>query len=233
MTKIALVGDLHGNWPATQAIDQALNDAAPDAVWFLGDAVGKGPENRETCDWARSRCSLFVGGNWDYGIGGKEFPADEYYWDQLGPERMAWLNGLPREQEAWISGIRFRIFHGRPVTELLIGEDSNDKLATALCANGETYGGAIFADSHRPFFRSLRQGYVMNTGSVGNSIGVPRAHCLLVTGSLDSRTPAALEISVLAVPYDNEAAAEAARRDPGLPHRNAYIREVLTGIYSR
>ena len=233
MTRIAMVADLHGNWPATQAMDEALRKAAPDAVWFLGDAVGKGPENRETCDWARSRCSLFVGGNWDYGIGGKEYPADEYYWDQLGPERMRWLNGLPREQEKWISGIRFRLFHGRPVTELLQGGDSNETLGGPFTADGETYGGVIFADSHRPFFRSLRQGYIMNTGSVGNSLGVPRAHCLIVNGELDSRTPETLEISVLSVPYDNEAAAEAARRDPALPHQASYIREVLTGIYSR
>ena len=39
--------------------------------------------------------------------------------------------------------------------------------------------------------------------------------------------------TVICVPYDNEAAADIARRDPGLPRKEAYIREVLTGIYSR
>ena len=39
--------------------------------------------------------------------------------------------------------------------------------------------------------------------------------------------------TVICVPYDNEAAAEIARRDPDLPRKEAYIREVLTGIYSR
>ena len=42
-----------------------------------------------------------------------------------------------------------------------------------------------------------------------------------------------LRMTVLSVPYDNEAAAEDARRDPDLPHRDAWIREVLTGLYSR
>ena len=40
-------------------------------------------------------------------------------------------------------------------------------------------------------------------------------------------------MTILAVPYDNEAAAEIARQDGCLPHRESYIREVLTGIYSR
>lgn len=73
----------------------------------------------------------------------------------------------------------------------------------------------------------------MNTGSVGNSMGVPRAHFLLLEGEMDSREPAPLLATVVTVPYDNEAAAQLAREDPNLPHREAYITEVLTGVYSR
>ena len=73
----------------------------------------------------------------------------------------------------------------------------------------------------------------MNTGSVGNSMGVPRAHFLLLEGEMDSREPAPLYATIAAVPYDNEAAAELARKDAALPHQQAYITEVLTGVYSR
>ena len=230
--KIAMIGDLHGNYIATLALEAALKQVQPDEIWFLGDAVGKGPQSRETCDWVRANCTRFVGGNWDYGIGGREFAEDGYFWDQLGEERLAWLNGLPREMEATISGVRFRLFHGRPVTPLMSAQTDKDVLGAAFHAGGEDYTGIIFADSHRPFVRTLHEGYAINTGSVGNSLGVNRAHALILEGT-PGEAPAPLMASILCVPYDNEAAAEAARREKNLPHADAFIAEVLTGIYSR
>ncbi len=231
--KIAMIGDLHGNFVATQALEKALETVKPEEIWFLGDAVGKGPQNVETCDWVRTHCTRFVGGNWDYGVGGKEFAEDGYFWNQLGEERLAWLNGLPREMEATISGTRFRLFHGRPVTPLMHVQGDKTILSEPFMANGKRYGGVIFADSHRPFIRTLDAGYIVNTGSVGNSMGVPKAHCVIVEGEVGSDVPAPLMMTVLSVPYDNEAAAEIARQDVNLPHRESFINEVLTGVYSR
>jgi len=230
--KIAMIGDLHGNFVATQALAEELSRLQVDEIWFLGDAVGKGPQNVETCDWVRAHCTRFVGGNWDYGIGGKEFSEDGYFWAQLGEERLAWLNGLPREMDCWISGVHFRLFHGRPVTPLISAQTDKAVFADAFRANGVTYSGIIFADSHRPFVRTLNDGYALNTGSVGNSLGVNNAHAVIVEGEPGEK-PAPLTMTILSVPYDNEAAAEAARRDTALPHREAFINEVLTGIYSR
>ena len=231
--KIVMLADLHGNLPATLAMEKMLETVKPDEVWFLGDAVGKGPSNAETCDWVRQHCTLCLGGNWDYGIGGKEFPEDGYFWNQLGAERMAWLNSLPREAEVTISGVRFRLFHGRPVTELMRVQDDKDKLGKAFHTENGDFGGVIFADSHRPFVRALHDGYIINTGSVGNSLGVNRAHALLVEGEKDCAAPAPILFTILSVPYDNQAAADIARRDPALPHQASYINEVTTGVYSR
>lgn len=230
--RILFLADLHGNMVAAQAMESVIRDLSPDDIWFLGDAVGKGPQSAETCDWVREHCRHFIGGNWDYGIGGREFPADAYYWDQLGPERMQWLNALPREAELTFSGIRFRLFHGRPVTGLLQSDSDKQLLEAVFRTPSGSFGGAIFADSHRPFFRTFSCGYLMNTGSVGNSMGVPNAHALLLEGTPGEEKKPLLS-TILCVPYDNEAAAEIARRDPGLPRKEAYIREVLTGIYSR
>jgi len=231
--RIACIGDLHGNYVATQALEAELRRMQVDEIWFLGDAVGKGPQNAETCDWVRKSCTLCVGGNWDYGIGGKEFPEDGYFWSQLGPERMEWLRTLPRETERWISGVHFRLFHGRPVTPLISVQADKAVFAEAFCADGVTYTGIIFADSHRPFVRTLNDGYALNTGSVGNSLGVAKAHALILEGEVGGREEAVLTMTILSVPYDNDAAAEIARQDVNLPHRESYIREVLTGIYSR
>ena len=230
--KIAMLADLHGNLPATLAMEKALERIQPDEIWFLGDAVGKGPNNAETCDWVRSHCTLCLGGNWDYGIGGKEFPEDGYFWAQLGPERMNWLNTLPREAEAQLGGVRFRLFHGRPVTPLMQVQDDKEKLGQAFHTEKGSFDGVIFADSHRPFVRTLHDGYIINTGSVGNSMGINRAHALLVEGDMTAE-PAQLLFTILSVPYDNQAAADIALQDDALPHRDAYVNEVLTGRYSR
>ena len=224
--RIVLLGDLHGNRPATLAMEAALRDIPADETWFLGDAVGKGPSSAFTCDWVREHCDRFIGGNWDYGIGGKEFPQDGYYWNQLGPERMQWLRDLPSEAELVFAGLRFRLFHGRPVTPLLTASSDRLILEATMTTEQGVYDAAIFADSHRPFIRTLNTGYICNTGSVGNSLGVPKVHCMLLEDN-------PLRLTILSVPYDNEAAAEDARMDPDLPHRDAWIREVLTGEYSR
>ena len=108
--RILFLADLHGNMVATEAMEKMIRFLAPDDIWFLGDAVGKGPQSRETCDWVRANCRHFIGGNWDYGIGGREFSEDGYFWDQLGEERMAWLNSLPLEDELTVCGQRFRLF---------------------------------------------------------------------------------------------------------------------------
>ena len=218
--------------PATLAMDSMIRTLAPDDIYFLGDAVGKGPQSRETCDWVRANCPHVIGGNWDYGIGNREFPNDRYYWDQLGEERLEYLRNLPPEGEVTLSGSRFRLFHGRPVTGLLHAETDKAELESTFRTDRGSFGGVIFADSHRPFFRTLNCGYIMNTGSVGNSMGVTRAHALLLEGTPGpDRSP--LLSTVLSVPYDNALAAALARSDPALPKQEAYIREVLTGIYSR
>ena len=228
--KLAFLGDLHGNYPATLAMGKMLSRLQADQLIFLGDAVGKGPSNAETCDWVRANCQMCIGGNWDYGIGGREFEADEYYWNQLGEERMAWLRNLPPEGEITLSGVRFRLFHGRPVTPLMMVQEQSDVLESTFRTEKGDFGGVIFADSHRPFLRTLDTGYMLNTGSVGNSMGVPKAHALLLEGE-EGDAEAPLMMSILSVPYDNAAAVALA--DEHLPHRDAYIKEIITGVYSR
>ena len=59
--KIAFIGDLHGNYIATQALEAEIKRHNVDEIWFLGDAVGKGPQNAETCDWAPRKSASFPG----------------------------------------------------------------------------------------------------------------------------------------------------------------------------
>lgn len=235
MSKIIVLADLHGNMTAAAAMEKELASVSYDEIWFLGDAVGKGPQSAETCDWVRKNCSRCIGGNWDYWMSDRSitYKDNDFFREQLGEERLKWIEALPKEFDALISGIRFRLFHGRPAADLVQGWDNDDVMGKFFSADGKNYGGIICADSHRPFIRSTHMGYAVNTGSIGNSLGVPKAHALLLEGELDCDKPAPLRMTILSVPYDNEAAAEIARRTEGLPAKESYIKEVLTGVYSR
>lgn len=231
--KIVLLADLHGNMTATKAMEQELAKIRPDEAWFLGDAIGKGPESDKTCDWVRNHCDHWIAGNWDRGLSQNRDRADNaFYTEQIGVERFNWLDSLPLEDELTIAGIRFRLVHGRFLDQLYWGGDPDEKLRQGFCfRDGRPKAdGMICADSHRPFVRLLDDGYVMNTGSVGDNLGLPRAHALLLEGEKEG---GALGITILSVPYDNQKAAETVDQYPDLPLKEAFRKEVLTGIYSR
>ena len=220
--------------PATLALEKEIEKIKPDDIWFLGDAVGKGPENDKTLDWVRTHCNHFISGNWDLGCveTGKLSEQDSstidpdhlewlkmnrFYVEQLGKERLDWLESLPREDEVLISGINFRLFHGRPIDQNFHPYLTMDEMRPGC---------------HMPYVLEMDLGYAINTGSVGNSLGVTRCHALLIEGELGLAEPAPISMNILSIPYDNQEAADRAD-NYDLPFKEAYKNELLTGVYSR
>ena len=155
--RIALVADLHGNRPATLALDRDLAKQQVDRVFCLGDMVGKGPDSDFTYDWAMAHCELRLAGNWDLGVGRRQFAMDAPYYRQLGDERLIALRSLPLEHELWMSGRRVRLFHGRPVmNDLVVAHHPMDALEPFFKApDGGRYDVVIYADAHRQAMRTL------------------------------------------------------------------------------
>lgn len=239
MSKILFLADLHGNMVATERMAEEIEKIKPDDIWFLGDAVGKGPENDKTLDWVRSNCNHFISGNWDVGVAaGPKNPfwteADMFYWNQLGKERRDWLESIPNEDEVLISGISFRLFHGRPIDDNYHPYLSMDELRPGFTdTKGKLHGGFISADCHMPYIREHDMGYAINTGSVGNSLGVPRIHALVIEGELGATELSPISMNILSIPYDNQRAVDVVDNYPDLPNKEAYKTEILTGVYSR
>lgn len=240
MSKILFLADLHGNMPATLALEKEIDKIQPDLIWFLGDAIGKGPESDKTLDWVREHCHKFLAGNWDLFIAdsAKDCPPEleflGFYTKQLGQERLDWIYTLPTESEILISGINFRLFHGRPVDANYHTYLTMDEFRPAFTdTKGKLHGGFISADCHTPYLREMDLGYALNTGSVGNSLGVTRCHALVVEGELDSPEVTPINFSFLSIPYDINLAIAKADEYPDLPGLEAYKKELLTGVYSR
>ncbi|HBB42978.1 MAG TPA: hypothetical protein DCZ74_05630 [Treponema sp.] len=240
MSKILFLADLHGNMPATLALEKEMKKIRPDEIWFLGDAIGKGPENDKTLDWVRSNCNHFVSGNWDILCAewSKNCPKGEehnaFYWNQLGRERLDWIETLPQEDEVLISGINFRLFHGRPVDKNYHPYLSMDELESGFTdTKGNVHGGFICADCHMPYIREMKSGYAINTGSVGNSLGLTRCHALVIEGRLGEKEISPISMNILSIPYDISLAVKIVDDYPDLPRKESYIKELLTGVYSR
>ena len=230
---IAFIADLHGNWPATLALEKDLIRRKVDKIYCLGDLVGKGPSSDKTCDWVFANCQHIVGGNWDYFLSQKIFPKDDFYWQQLGDKRLEQLQALPLELSLSLNGQSFRLFHGRPVTgnQLLFPMAPAQEISPYFTKDEEVFQGIIYADFHRACYRVLNDGLLVNTGSVGNAMGIPKVFYVLATDGGDDASP--FDLSIVSLPYDNRQAAQDAQETPHLPGQKAYIAEVLTGVYSR
>lgn len=232
--RLAVIADLHGNRPATEALERDLARVRPDRVYCLGDIVGKGPSSDFTFDWAMANCDLVLGGNWDIFIGGKAFEPDGYYWQQLGEQRLKTLRELPLETTVTLSGRRIRLFHGRPTMRQLIyaHDKKEDILPLFIDADGAICDAAGYADAHRQALRSLQNHYLFNCGSVGNALGRPEC-CYAVLDGEENDPAAPFTIQLIQIPYDRGQAVRDAENAPGVPRIDAYINEVLTGKYSR
>src|SRR5207247_6106406 len=62
LMRILLLADIHGNWPALQAIQEPH-----DLCLCLGDLVDYALEPQPCTDWVRKNCSHGVRGNHDHG----------------------------------------------------------------------------------------------------------------------------------------------------------------------
>ncbi|MBN1851207.1 MAG: metallophosphoesterase [Pirellulales bacterium] len=61
--KLLIVSDIHGNWPALEAVLGA--EPSPDAIAFCGDVVDYGPQPVECLRWLMTSADHIVRGNHD------------------------------------------------------------------------------------------------------------------------------------------------------------------------
>ena len=232
MKQIAIVADMHGNWPATQTLDRDLRRRGIGEIYCLGDMIGKGPSSRQTMEWALKHCQLILRGNWEEGIGLKQYPKDEFYYNQLGEEYMALLPSLPMEHSFTLSGRSIRLIHGRPILADAVGVHREESYFQPLMQNHDVL---IYADAHKIGLRLMTGNkMVINCGSVGNGLNLNMVQYLILTGDEQDET-APFDVNLITIPYDRQqAAADALEAEKqGLVKGNLFAKEVLTGVYAR
>jgi putative phosphoesterase len=178
-----VVSDIHGNWPALEAVAAVPHDA----VVCLGDIVGYGPQPGECLRWLRASDACIVQGNHDLSLADGVPPRCrlDFEWlaaatlhiarRQLTDEEIAFLRALPRTRDLVLDGQRVLLLHATPADPLYsyLGPD-RDKWRTALVSIEADL--VLVGHTHLPFHFQSGDVQVLNPGSLGQpKDGDPRA----------------------------------------------------------
>ena len=217
--RILLLSDIHGNYPALQAIDRQLNAAAFDYVVNSGDSLVYAPFPNETLTWLADHQVISILGNTDKKVikllSGKSFkkpgtPEKRIMYtstaEELSKRNIRYLLSLHKTctlkidphgktcQQQKILGI----FHGSPADpDEFLFADTPDARFHEL-ANQTNCHIVITGHSHSPYYKTLSDVHFINPGSVGRMFDSdPRACC--ATLEITAET---IKVQHIRIPYE-------------------------------
>ncbi len=228
--RVAIVSDIHGNLHALDAVLEAIDRDAPDAIWCLGDLVGYGPRPNRCCALVAERADVCLVGNHDLAVLGR-LDLDDFQPDAalsarwttaaLEDEPRVYLESLVSSGEREGVG-RFHASPRDPVWEYVL---SPDVAAASMAATSQDL--VLVGHSHVALHYGVSDGtllpaeegtelelgdgrWLLNPGSVGQPRDTdPRAAWMVL--DLEAR-----RASFRRVEYDL-AATQQEIRDRGLP----------------
>ena len=179
--KIALIADIHANFPALQTV---LADAAKqkvDLIWNLGDFVGHTPFPEEVAGTLRALKIPSIVGNYDLKV--LDFPKNAKKWKkekgsvkffsfawtykQLSAKSKKYLRSLPQELRLKLGGKKFLLVHGSPAAiddPLAVDTPQKKFLELSRQAKADV---VLCGHTHRYFIRRAGGVVFINPGSVG------------------------------------------------------------------
>jgi len=181
--RIAVLSDIHANLPALRAVIDDVARIGADALYCVGDVVGRGPHPNEVVDELRRLEVPTVQGNWDEAIGmDREQTAAAWAtaesevegnasmrWsaETLTEENKAWLRQLPQTLRLTLDGRSIFLFHGSPLKASECLWASRPSRVLARIASDEADDLFCFGHTHEAFHRVVGQAHFVACGSVG------------------------------------------------------------------
>lgn len=240
--KVALIGDIHANLPALEAVLAHIREQGVDGIWNVGDFVGYGAFPEEVVQFFRTEEELHdldvlnIIGNYDLKVlqfkekrkkwrkskRPDKYLAFEWAYESLSKKSRKYLRFLSKEIRLKAKGKRILLTHASPASnqEALTLETPERRLRElAQMAEADVI---ICGHSHQPFVREVDGAWFINPGSVGRpDDGDPRACYAVLEITSDS-----IDVQHYRVAYDTERAADAIR-ERELPE--AFAEMVLQG----
>ena len=214
---LALIGDIHANLPALEAVLSDARSRGATAVLNVGDSIGYGAFPEETVDLIRFEHIISTIGNYDISVLEKKWQkkskkkkpqnlqkkrAMKWAYKNLSAANRDYLRMLPKELRLTLLGKRILATHGSPdfLTEYISEETPQKRLREIAQTAGADI--IVAGHSHQPFAKETEGVWLINTGSVGRpEDGDPRACYALLTLNPFS-------LHHIRVPYDINRAVE-------------------------
>jgi len=238
--RIAIISDIHANFPALEETLKSIEQQNIDAVYCLGDLVGYNLWPNAVINEIRKRHIPTLEGNHDvkavdiHNMGSKD--SDSYAYQIVGKEQIEYLSTLPAhiklEYQVINKLIMILMVHGSPYSNreyLLEDKDEKDFTDIFLDSGADVI---LCGHSHKPYHRVMKNpdklgGYfhAINVGSVGKpKDGNPKCCYAVITINKDSdfSKKESIEVEFVRVAYDIEKVAKAIE-DSELPNSYAQM----------
>lgn len=246
--RIAILSDIHGNVVALDAVLADLASRGPfDQIVVAGDLVWSGPRPREVVDRVVALGAAVIQGNtdafFDAAPEGKEPSrfAAHLMWmhGQLGPERSAYLRGLPFSHHiapTSAPGHDLLVVHANPrdMERPIMPRASEIELDALLLAAGQapSWQALAFGHLHTPFTRTWRDRLLVNVSSVGLPMdGDHRAAYAILTWEANATPGGAWRAEHRRVLYRTAVVAHEMRTS-GLPRGKHFAERLMAATYN-
>jgi putative phosphoesterase len=220
--RVGLIGDVHANLPALEAVLEHAYGREIDAIWNLGDFVGYGAFPDEVVQHLRVENVLSIIGNYDLKVldiehkkkkwRRKRIPlkifAFEWAYQNLSKKSRKYLRSLPKEIRFEWEGNKVLLTHASPASNEEALDINTPESRLCELAQMTQVDLIICGHSHQAFVRQVDDVWFINTGSVGRpDDGDPRA-----TYAIMQMSPDGISVKHYKVQYDVERAVEAVRK---------------------
>jgi len=192
--KILLISDIHGNYPALQAVADKVGTDTCDLIINTGDSTVYAPFANQTLDWLQEHKAISILGNTDIKIKkllkGKSFkkPSKQekriMYTstaESLSKSNRKYLLHLKKKKIISALGYRLGLFHGSPEkADEFLFDFTPDSRFQELAA-GTDCDIIITGHSHNPYHKKINGVHFINPGSTGRMFdGNPQASYALL-----------------------------------------------------
>lgn len=179
--KVALIGDIHANLPALEAVLAHAHEQGAEAIWNVGDVVGYGPFPEEVVQRLRKGHIPSTIGDYDRKVLRfkkrrdkwrrtktlERFLAFQWAHDQLSKKSRKYLRFLSRVVRMSVEGRRILLAHANPGTgKTYLGSDTPDTQLREIAQQAQA-DVIIMGHSHQPMARQVDGVWFINPGSVG------------------------------------------------------------------